>query len=176
MRRLVLLVALMAVGCGSESAEAPSPTPARTEPPTFPAAYLIDADATRRLADADEPFRALARDGRVIAETQWESYSAAVLDAWLEERGISVDSRRYRGLAAQLGEKHELPVLAIGPEQAAALRRLRPSERAFTRYYDAFTEDGFPEAGRAMLDWLRIFRLAAERADARHVVLIPLID
>jgi hypothetical protein len=173
MRRLLMLMALMAAGCGSESAP-PPPDPTPEQAPTYPAAYLIDADAAQRLADAGDPYVALERDGRVLAETQWEAYSAVGLMAWLEERGISVDSSRYDGLVARLGE--DLPGLAIGPEHAAELRRLRPSERALSRYYYAFTEDGFGDAGRAMLDWLRIFRLAADSADARHVVLIPLVD
>ena len=172
MRRLLLLATLVVVGCGSDSDPPPSPTPARA--PTYPAAYLVDADAARRLTDAEDPILALERDGRVIAETQWESYSAAVLIAWLEERGISVGSSRYDGLVARFDE--DLPIIAIGPEHAANLRRLHPSERALSRYYSAFTEEGFGDAGQSMLDWLRIFRLAAERTDARQVVLIPLID
>ena len=172
MRRLLLVAALVVAGCGSESRPQPRPTPERA--PTYPAAYLIEADAAQRLAAAEDPFAALERDGRVIAETQWEPYSAAVLIAWLDERGISVSSSRYDDLVARFDE--DLPVLAIGPEHAAELRRARPSERALTRYYYAFSEEGFGDAGRSMLDWLRIFRLAAERTNTRQVVLIPLID
>ena len=36
--------------------------------------------------------------------------------------------------------------------------------------------DGYPEAGEAMLDWLRVFQRAAASADGHGVVVIPVLD
>ena len=91
-----------------------------------------------------------------------------------------ISDRQFGGLGfranvtSRLASEQELDVIVVTGEHAEALRRLRPRERALRRYFDRFTEDGYPQAGEAMLDWLRVFRRATSNADVDHVVVISL--
>jgi hypothetical protein len=137
---------------------------------------VLTAALVRRLATTDaDPV--IEREGHVVAETEWEDYTALVLSSWLEhEHGIALDAPEYRAVTSRLAGEHELLLIVLTRAHADALRRVRPSERELRTYFTRFTEDGYPEAGAAMLDWLRVFRRAATSADAHDVVVIPVID
>jgi hypothetical protein len=51
---------------------------------------------------------------------------------------------------------------------AEKLDELKPSKRRLAAVYDV------PSGGEAMLDFLRIFRLAGREGDGRNVVIIPI--
>jgi hypothetical protein len=49
-------------------------------------------------------------------------------------------------------------------------------QRELRAFYERFTGEQSAEAGEAMLDWLRVFRVALRNADPEHVVIIPVPD
>jgi hypothetical protein len=178
----VLTAALVLTGCGSDADQQSRSTPTRTATatstatPRHPVAYRIPKALARRLVEADA-YALIERAGNVIAETEWEAYTALVLSAWLDERhGIKLEAPQYRTVMSRLALEQELHVIVVTREHADALRRLRPSEHELRRYFARFTEDGYPEAGQAMLDWLRVFRRATSNADVDDVVVIPLLE
>jgi hypothetical protein len=192
----VLTAALVLTGCGSDAEQQSRSTPTRTPTatatstatptstatatstatPRYPVAYRIPKALARRLVEADA-YALIERAGNVVAETEWETYTALVLSAWLDERhGIRLEAPEYRTVMSRLALEQELQVIVITREHADILRRLRPSEHELRRYFARFTEDGYPEAGEAMLDWLRVFRRATSNADLDDVVVIPLLD
>ena len=172
----VLTAALVAIGCGSGSEPRSDSTAAAGASSSYPVAYRIPNAIARKLPQADA-YAVIEREGQVVAQTEWEDYTALVLSAWLEEKhGIRLDAPEYRAVTSRLASEQELYVIAVTGEHAAALQRLHPNERALRRYFARFTEDGYSEAGEAMLDWLRVFRLASSNADVNHVVVIPVLD
>jgi hypothetical protein len=175
-----LTAALVAIGCGSnsepQSSSTASPTATSTASPRYPVAYRIPEASARKLPHADA-YAVIEREGDVVAASEWEDYTALVLSAWLEDKhGIRLDALEYRSVTSRLASEQELYVIVVTGEHAAALWRLHPSERALRRYFARFTDDGYSEAGEAMLDWLRVFRRAASSADGDDVVVIPLLD
>jgi hypothetical protein len=180
MRRLgtVLTATLVLAGCGSSSEQQSRATATATAPasPRYPVAYRIPEETARRLAN-DDAYALIEREGHVVARTKWEDYTALVLSAWLdEEHGITLEAPEYRAVTSRLAAEQELFVLVLTLEHTDALRRVQPSERELRTYFARFTDDGYPEAGEAMLDWLRVFRRAAASADADDVVVIPVLD
>jgi hypothetical protein len=170
-----LLVALTAIGCGSDSEPRSRVAPTSTATPRYPVAYRITEAVARRLPEGDA-LAMIERSGQVIAETEWEDYTALVISAWLEEaHDIKLEAPEFREMTSRLASEQELSVIVVSGEHADALRRLHPREHTLRRYFDRFTEDGYPEAGEAMVDWLRVFRRATSSADAGHVVAIPLV-
>jgi hypothetical protein len=179
--RLAALLALAAVaGCGSQSDETPAtkrePTPAASRPTAYPAAYRLGTAAARSLAGRNA-MRVIAREGRVVARSQWDAYSAIVLSEWLGEHGVRLETPRgLRPVLRELASEQELPLLVVAREHrryARTMARLDPTGRELRSFYEQYTHEESADAGRAMLDWLRILRTAIGRADARHVVLIP---
>lgn len=73
-------------------------------------------------------------------------------------------------VTSRLASEQEMYVIIVTREHADVLRRLRSSERELSRYFDRFTQDGYPDAGEARLDWLRVFRQAASNADKDDVL------
>jgi hypothetical protein len=103
-----------------------------------------------------------------------------VLSEWLEDHGVRLDvPEELRPMAERVGSEQELPLLVVGAEHrryAGELARLEPSPAELQSFYERFTEQRSAEAGRAMRDWLRVFRAAVDRADDEHVVVIPVLD
>jgi hypothetical protein len=56
-----------------------------------------------------------------------------------------------------------------------ALDELRPSKRRLAAVDKFRTQTQVPDAGEAMVEWLRIFRLAVREGDQRNVVVIPML-
>jgi hypothetical protein len=181
-----LLVAFAGAGCGRGAEPASEAQPPATPIPTttpgtseFPVAYQLRRSAARKLADTDA-WRVIERKGRVVAKSEWDVYTAVVLSQWLEDRGVRLDvPRDLRSLVQRVASEQELPLLVITSEHrryADALAQLHPTGRELRSFYERFTADESTEAGQAMLDWLRVFRLAIGRADANHLVVIPVLD
>ena len=183
---MALLVAFAAAGCagGEEAASeaqrrsTPSPT-TTTGPSKAPVAYQLRRGDALKLAGTDA-WRMIERKGRTVARSEWDGYLAIVLSEWLDERGIRLDvPRDLRPVMQSLADEQELTLLVVSSEHqryADALARLHPTERELRSFHERFTDDDSTDAGRAMLDWLRVFRLAIGNTDARHVVVIRLLD
>ena len=168
-RLTLAIAALVASGCGSDRETAsPEPTP-------YPVAFEIDRSVASRLPEGDA-YETIERTGSVVGATNWEMYFALALDAWLSERGIDVGAPEFDDVASRLADEQSFNVIFITGEHERALARLRPRERRLTRYYELFSEESFAPAGKAMLEWLEIFRDAAQSADPDSVVVIRLID
>ena len=175
---LLLALALLA-GCSSEDeptrrTEPPAPTPAPA-----PAAFALDKNALRRLP-AD--YGVLEREGRAVGSTEWDPYLAAVLAEYLGGRGIRLDElpKRLEELAIQVSERQEVAVMLLTDAHrrryARRLARLRPGEDELARFYERFSEETDPDAGRGMLDWLRVLRVALPEARGETTVVVPLPD
>jgi hypothetical protein len=181
-----LLVASAAAGCGrgeepaSKSQRPATPIPATTSGASaFPVAYQLRKSATLELAGADA-WRVIERNGRVVAKSEWNAYTAVVLSEWLEDRGVRLEvPRDLRSVVRRVASEQELSLLIVSSEHrryADALAQLRPTARELRSFYEHFTADESTDAGQAMLDWLRVFRLAIGNADADHLVVIPVLD
>ena len=173
-----LLVALMLLaGCSSE--EDPRPATEPPPPAPVPAAFALSEGALERLPAS---YDVLERDGRVAASTEWDPYLAIVLTEYLRGRGIRLDDlpSRLEELAVQVSDRQEVAVMLLTDEHrrryARPLARLRPSADELARFYERFTEESDPDAGRGMLDWLRVLRSALPQAQGETTVVIPLPD
>jgi hypothetical protein len=176
----------LAAGCGDGDAPAsedewhatPIPTTA-TEASEVPVAYRLRRDVARKLAAADA-WRVIERKGRVIATSPWDGYTAVVLSEWLDDRGVRLDlPRDLRSVVRGVASEQELALLVVSSEHrryADTLAQLHPTAPELRSFYERFTRDTSREAGRAMLDWLRVFRRAMGTADAKHLVLIRVLD
>jgi hypothetical protein len=115
-----------------------------------------------------------------VARSEWDGYAAVVLSEWLDDRGVPLDvPRDLHAVMDRVAREQEVSVLLVGSEHrryAGRLARLRPTEGELRSFYERYTEQQSTDAGRAMLDWLRVFRRAFDGADAEHVVIIPVLD
>ena len=179
---MLLLLVVAAGGCGhgdepaSEAHSTPNPT-ATSRPELYPVAYRLRRSAAVELARADV-WSLIERQGRVVARSQWDDgYAAIVLSEWLDERGLRLEvPSDLRSVVKRLANEQELTLLVVSGEHrryAKALARLDPTERELRSFYERFSQRKVEDAGRAMLAWLRVFRLALAHTDARHVVIIP---
>jgi hypothetical protein len=174
--RALLLVVFLVAGCGGgpeiavREVENPS-----AEPTPYPVAFEIQRKDARRLLEQDA-YAFIERTGEVVGATDWESYFALVLEAWLSERGIDIDASEYRTTVSRLAKEQEFHAIFITGEHSRALQRLRPTERQLRRYWERFSEESLGTAGVGMLEWLEIFRRAAQRAGPDSVVVIRLVD
>jgi hypothetical protein len=178
---LASLLAFSTTACGSSDGvpAAPRATATAAAPTSYPVAYRLARDAVRRLPDTDA-WKEIERS-RVVASSEWEKpYAALVLSEWLHGRRIDLrEPRELRPALERLANEQELSLLILTAEHrrhAKALAKLHPTSRELRAFYEDFSEEDSPQAGEAMLDWLRVFRLAVANADARHVVVIPLLD
>jgi hypothetical protein len=178
------LVALAApAGCGQAERKAQQRTTptatTTTEDSAYPVAYELRRAAGRKLAAANA-WRVLEREGRVVATSEWDVYTAVVLSAWLDHHGVRLDvPSDLRSVLRRVAHEQELPLLLVSSEHrryAGALARMRPTARRLRSFYERFTGERSADAGRAMRDWLRVFRLAVDAVDAEHIVLIPVAD
>lgn len=107
-------------------------------------------------------------------------YTAVVLSEWLDDRGVRLDvPMALRSVVQRVASEQQLSLLIISWEHrryADALAQIHPTGRELQSFHDRFTQDESTEAGQAMLFWLRVFRLAIGKADAKHVVVIPVLD
>ena len=183
---VTLILAVPAGGCGRDAASStdaqrpatPTATPKR-EPAASPVAYQLKTTAARTLAGT-QAARVIQRKGRVVARSTWDSYQAVVLSEWLERRDVRLGvPRDLRSVVRRVAGAHELSLLVVAPEHrryAGALAALHPSERELRAFYERFSGEESAEAGEAMLDWLRVFRVALRNADMDHGVIIPVSD
>jgi hypothetical protein len=172
---------LVAAGCGQgdEPASTERPRATTTGASGGPVAYRLPSDAVRGLVTADA-WQVIEREGQVVARSEWKPYTAVVLSEWLEDHGVRLDvPKELRAVVERVASEQELPLLVVGPEHrgyAGELARLHPTARELQSFHERFTEEPSAEAGRAMLDWLRVFRAAVEGADDGHLVVIPVLD
>ena len=68
-----------------------------------------------------------------------------------------------------------LMIMTTDDEVADALDELQPSKRRLAAVYNRWSQEQIPGAGDAMVEWLRIFRLAVREGDQRNVVIIPIL-
>jgi hypothetical protein len=64
-------------------------------------------------------------------------------------------------------------IVSADPAVADALDDLHPKKRRLAAFYNRWAKDRVPQAGDAMLDWLRVFRLAVRAGGEGHVIIIP---
>jgi hypothetical protein len=178
-----LVVAISAsAGCGQGDRPPPEReqrATATTDASDTPVAYELPTGAARRLAAADAT-RVLEREGRVVATSEWDVYTAVVLSEWLDHHGVRLDvPSDLRSVVRRVANEQELPLLVVSSEHrrySEALARMRPTAHQLRSFYERFTGERSAEAGRAMRDWLRVFRRAVEAVDAEHLVVIPVPD
>jgi hypothetical protein len=97
---------------------------------------------------------------------------------WLERRGIEVEDPGELTPMWRSVEKRQdlyLMIMTTDDQVAGALAELRPSKRRLAAVYRRWTQTEVPDAGEAMVEWLRIFRLAVREGDRRNVVVIPIL-
>jgi hypothetical protein len=180
---VISLLLAVAAGCGQDdepvSEARQRATPMATPAERFPAAYRLERSAARRLATADAA-RVLERSGEVVARTEWEAYTAVVLAEWLDARGVPLDvPKDLRPMVRKVGSEQDLPLLVVSGEHrryADALAGLHPSAPELRTFYERFSGEAPDDAGRAMLDWLRVVRHSLDAVDEDHVVVIPVLD
>lgn len=68
-----------------------------------------------------------------------------------------------------------LLIMTTDDQVADALDELEPNKRRLAAVYNRWSQKRVPAAGDAMVDWLRIFRLAVREGDQRNVVIIPIL-
>jgi hypothetical protein len=183
---VTLILAVPAGGCDRDSAPSsearppatPTATPKR-ESAASPVAYRLKTTAARALAGT-QAARVIERRGRVVARSTWDGYQAVVLSEWLQRRHVRLGvPRDLRSVVRRVAGEQELSLLVVASEHrryADALAALHPSERELRAFYERFSGEQSAEAGEAMLDWLRVFRVALRNADLDHVVIIPVSD
>jgi hypothetical protein len=164
---------------GDAPVAAPRATPTPARPTSYPVAYRLSRGAVRTLPETDA-WKEIDRS-HVVASSEWQKpYPALVLVDWLHDQRIDLgEPRELRPVLERLAHEQELSLLILTAEHrryAKALAKLHPSRRELRTFYEDFSEEDWPQAGEAMLDWLRVVRLAVANADARHVVVIPLLD
>ena len=180
----VCLAVLALAGCSSDDERAGEP--ASTAQPTKAApatgseavAHALSADA---LARAPADLAAIEARGRPVASTRWDGFVGTVAAYWAEEHGVPLfdPPRRFQRHAKTILDTG-VGVLVLDDSHrrryAARLARLRPSSTELKTYYDEFYEEHVPDAGQAVLDWLRVFRESLARARGNTVVVVGLLD
>jgi len=153
----VLLAAAM-IGCGSDpEATSSTPTPRPTAEPTYAFAYRLPLATARRLADGDA-YATIEQEGEVVLESEWDSSVALDVLTWALDRGIDLGAGgELERVAARVAEEQELGLLVLGRRDAGALAGEQPR-------------------GTRMREWVELVRRAAAASDARHVVVIPMLD
>jgi hypothetical protein len=186
---VAMAVLLLAAGCGS-SANPPNragsaPNKGRTAttrngPYSEPVAYVLPDRLAARLARGDARAM-LDRRGRVIARSMWKGYAGGVLIEWLRRYHVSMydlPPSLARAMSA-VADKQDLTLLILTPRHRryeSVLDRIRPSASELTHFYERFSEERWPRAGAAMLDWLRVLRTSLHAVHAGQVVVVPLSD
>jgi hypothetical protein len=179
-----LLMSVIGAGCGSDdepaAAGTPKATPTATASPEgrFPVAYKVPVKVMPRMDEGDA-LTTIREEGEVIAATDFDILTGFILADWLRRRDIEVDdpavlAPTVRGVLEK--QDDYLLIVSKDPEVADALEDLRPNKRRLAAFYNGYgggEDEPFPQAGEAMLDWLRIFRLASRAGDEDHVVIIP---
>ena len=174
MRRMLALLAVLALtGCGGGGSAGERPAAERT-PAEYPAAYEVARDELGALAERPPP--EAVEGAEVVASTSWDSYALAVLVIWLSEHGVDLDEPRDPAADA-IEEAWGTPVLVLTDEHARRygrrLARLRPSEAKLRAYYEGLSSEPLGVAGQAMADYLDIVREALGRATGDRAVVIP---
>jgi hypothetical protein len=105
---------------------------ATTEASDYPVAYELRRAAARKLAAANAT-RVLKREGRVVATSEWDVYTAVVLSEWLNHHGVRLYvPRDLRSVLRRVANEQEHPLLVVSSEHrryADALVRMRPTAR-----------------------------------------------
>jgi hypothetical protein len=110
-----------ATATSTAAATATSTAAATATSTAAPVAYRIPEAIALKLPHADA-YAVIEREGDVVAESEWEDYTAPVLSAWLEDKhGIRIDALEYRSVTSRLGSEQELYVIVVTGEHAAAL-------------------------------------------------------
>jgi hypothetical protein len=178
---LALVIGLLVAGCGGgeeqAAAERETPTATATGTPEgrFEIAYKVPMSVARRLHKG-EAYKLIREKGEVIARSDFDESTGYVLAAWLERRGIAIEdpgALTNMWLSVEKKQHLYLQIITADGAVADALDDLQPSKRRLAAAYNRRSQKRVPGAGEAMVDWLRIFRLAVREGDERNVVIIP---
>jgi hypothetical protein len=179
---IAVCAALVAGGCGSEekrvAAATATPTATATPEGRFPVAYRVPIPVVRKLDEGDAG-KLIREEGELIARSDYDTITNYVLAEWLQKRGIEVEDPGVLGPTVSNvydEQSRYLMIISQDPKVADALDELRPSKRRLAAFYNNYggaEQEPYAQAGEAMLDRLRIFRIAARAGDERHVVILP---
>jgi hypothetical protein len=176
---LAFLIGLLVAGCGGGENDEPAaretatPTPTATATPEgrLQVAYKLPREVARRLHEHRNAYEVIREEGEVIASSDFDITTSYDVADWLRKQGIEVEdpgelTRMWLNVDEQ--QSLSLMIMTTDGKTADALEELPPSRRKLPAVNDV------PSGGDAMLDFLRIFRLAVSEGDRRNVVVIPL--
>lgn len=181
---LAIVILLLVAGCGegdeepsASATETPTPTATATPEGRFEVAYKVPREVARRLHKDRQAYELLREEGEVIAQSDFDITTSYTLADWLEKRGIVVEepgdlTRMW--LSVEKQQSLYLMIMTTDDQVAEQLDELKPSKRQMAAVYKRWAETSVPQGGEALLDFLRIFRLAVREGDQRNVVIIPL--
>jgi hypothetical protein len=174
---LLVLAALVGCGGGEKPTAAATATATATPEGRFAVAYKVAIHVVRRL-DEGRADKLIREEGEVIARSDFDLITSTILADWLSKRGIEVEdpgvlTPTYRSVYKKQGIY--LMIVSADPAVADALDELHPKKRRLAAFYNHWggETDRVPQAGDAMLDWLRVFKLAVRAGGEGHVIIIP---
>ena len=185
----VIAIGLLAAGCADSAPRSEGggggpkhgqAQPAKSDPYTEPAAYVVPEALVARLPRGDAR-SILDQRGRVLARSMWKGYAGGMVVEWLRRYHVSLYSLpgALDRAARTVAEKQDLTLLILTPRHRRyerVLDRIHPTARELTRFYERFNEERWPRAGTAMLDWLRVLRTSLHAVRAGDVVVLPLSE
>jgi hypothetical protein len=179
---LAIVIGLFAGGCGGgdEPTARATATPTATATPEgrFEIAYKLPRNVAQRLHKGNA-YELIHEEGEVIAWSDFGEETSYPLTDWLRKRGIEVeDPGELTPMWLSVYKKQHLYLLIMTTDDqvADALDELELNERRLAAVYNRWSsQKRVPGAGDAMVDWLRIFRLAVREGDQRNLVIIPIL-
>jgi hypothetical protein len=173
---LAIAIGLLAAGCGEGDEPTARATATATPEGRFEIAYKLPRDVARRLHEG-RAYELIHEQGEVIARSDFGEETSYPLADWLSRQGIEVEEPGEltpMWLSVEKQQHLYLMIMTTDDRVGDALDELEPSKRRLAAVYNRWSHERVPAAGEAMVDWLRIFRLAVREGDQRHVVIIPI--
>ena len=127
----------------------------------------------------DDPYKLLERQGKVVARLDQRGSFAIALREYLAKRGIELEPRaKIANIRDAVSAEHEVALLILTNDTRRRLARklgaIRPRAGELNRFYVRFTEEKDPDAGKAMVAWLAVHRVAL--AAARPGIVVVMIQ
>ena len=168
---IIVVASVLAAGCGGGDQPSPRRDRARVPAPKeYPVAWAVP------IRDVDELSRSptLLYRMPVAARSEWGGYYIAVLLEYLDEKHrIDLLESRFDRVATEAVKGRDAALFFLTAEHrrryGRKLASLNPSTAELRRYYELFTEETEPSAGRAMRAVLVAVRKGLRAADARTV-------